>query len=73
MLVFVTGGTGFIGSCTISHLLARGHRVLGLTRSENRFGCARETRSHTASGLAAGLGESAKRRVPSRCRSALGF
>jgi nucleoside-diphosphate-sugar epimerase len=34
MLVFVTGGTGFIGSCTISHLLARGHRVLGLTRSE---------------------------------------
>jgi nucleoside-diphosphate-sugar epimerase len=34
MLVFVTGGTGFIGSCTIPHLLARGHRVLGLTRSE---------------------------------------
>lgn len=34
MLVFVTGATGFIGSSTIPHLLARGHRVLGLTRSE---------------------------------------
>jgi len=34
MLVFMTGATGFIGSATIPHLLARGHRVLGLTRTE---------------------------------------
>lgn len=34
MLVFVTGATGFIGSATIPRLLARDHRVLGLTRTE---------------------------------------
>src|ERR1700712_738359 len=34
MQVFITGGTGLIGSAVVAELLGAGHTVLALTRSE---------------------------------------
>jgi nucleoside-diphosphate-sugar epimerase len=55
MHVFITGGTGLIGSAVVAELLSNGHTVLALARSEASAKSAEASGAHTLRGALADL------------------
>lgn len=61
MRVFVTGGTGYIGSAIVQSLVQEGHEVAALSRSEDRDGAVRALGATPVRGSLAHLGPLASR------------
>src|SRR6201999_3213784 len=55
MRVFVTGGTGLIGTAVVAELLRNGHSVLALARSDASAGLVREAGGEALRGALADL------------------
>ncbi|HEX3813631.1 MAG TPA: SDR family oxidoreductase [Mycobacteriales bacterium] len=55
MRIFITGGTGLIGSAVIAELLGNGHTVLALARSDTSARAARSAGAETIRGALADL------------------
>ena len=64
MRVFVTGATGFIGTAVVKELIAAGHQVLGLSRSDEKAAALAATGARDLSRVARGPGQSQGGRSP---------
>ena len=67
MKVFVAGATGVLGRALVPQLVARGHDVVGMTRSASKQSLVRRTRWWWRAALAQKRGQS--RSGPSCARS----
>lgn len=76
MHVFVTGASGFIGRAVVAELVASGHEVTGLARSEKSASIVTNLGAAVHRGVSARLGIPAGRRPPgavrSQCRAKIG-
>ena len=68
MHVFVTGGTGLIGSAVVAELLGHGHTVLALARSDASALAVKSAGAETLRGDLADLNGRPRRRRPGRRR-----